>query len=108
MGKKAQRPRLPKEEAGDRPDQGSPKKKPATAKTSKPAAKAPPKTPRAKKATKASKAEPAAPPRKRGSDDAEAEPAAAPLKRNRDGAAAPPAFLASCLGAMRSYWRRVV
>ena len=84
------------------------KKKPATAKTSKPAAKAPPKTPRAKKATKASKAEPAAAPRKRGRDDAEAEPAAAPRKRNRDGAAAPPGFLASCLGAMRSYWRRVV
>lgn len=67
-------------------------KKPAAAKTCKPAAKAPPKTPRAKKATKASKAEPAAPPR----------------KRRRDGAAAPPGFLASCLGAMRSYWRRVV
>ena len=83
-------------------------KKPAAAKTSKPAAKAPPKTPRAKKATKASKAEPAAPPRKRGRDDAEAEPAAAPRKRHRDGAAAPPGFLASCLGAMRSYWRRVV
>ena len=84
------------------------KKKPAAAKTSKPAAKAPPKTPRAKKATKASKAEPAAPPRKRGRDDAEAERAAAPRKRHRDGAAAPPGFLASCLGAMRSYWRRVV
>ncbi|KAH8082062.1 hypothetical protein JL720_8587 [Aureococcus anophagefferens] len=83
-------------------------KKPAAAKTCKPAAKAPPKTPRAKKATKASKAEPAAPPRKRGRDDAEAEPAAPPRKRRRDGAAAPPGFLASCLGAMRSYWRRVV
>ena len=83
-------------------------KKPAAAKTSKPAAKATPKTPRAKKATKASKAEPAAPPRKRGRGDAEAEPATAPRKRNRGGAAAPPGFLASCLGAMRSYWRRVV